>query len=176
MLPPPPTGKSHSYQESTPWQSATARPPVEDGGAIAGRANRGQTSPAPSSYVPPLPQVATTFDLNIIVSLALRELLTQWISPERIKVKWPNDLMVDHRKDGGITLSKTKLERCPVGLCHRRHRPQRTPDTLCPLPPTSHIHILREPHPISQEEWIPPMLQDLTQLLQHYAQAAPPQH
>lgn len=118
---------------------------------------------------PTLPQVATTFDLNIIVSLALRELLTQWISPERIKVKWPNDLMVDHRKIAGILIenewSGAQWDYAIVGIglnVHQTHfahyHPQATSISL-----ESHT-------PISQEEWVPPMLQKLTQLLQHYTQ------
>lgn len=45
----------------------------------------------------------TPFDLNIITSLALYELLSKKLThPNGLKVKWPNDILIDHKKIAGI--------------------------------------------------------------------------
>ncbi len=43
------------------------------------------------------------FDLTIITSLAIHDLLTEYLK-EDIKIKWPNDLMYRNRKIGGILI------------------------------------------------------------------------
>lgn len=58
---------------------------------------------------PSLPNGAKTFDLNIIVSLAIRDVLTQYIPDKTIWVKWPNDLIVEDRKIAGVLIENEWL-------------------------------------------------------------------
>ena len=51
---------------------------------------------------PELPESVTTFDLNRVTSLALFTLLSRYIEPSQIRVKWPNDLLIGQRKIAGI--------------------------------------------------------------------------
>lgn len=70
---------------------------------------------------PKLPGGATTFDLNIIVSLALHDTISRHIAPEHIQVKWPNDIMVNNRqKIAGILIENewigSNLEYSIIGI------------------------------------------------------------
>lgn len=59
------------------------------------------------------------FDLTIITSLAIHDLLLDYCS-ERIKIKWPNDLMFGDKKIGGILIEnyikQNTIEWCIVGV------------------------------------------------------------
>lgn len=54
-------------------------------------------------------EVAHPFDLNIIVSLAVRDLLSEYIKNKEIWIKWPNDLLVGERKIAGILIENEWL-------------------------------------------------------------------
>ena len=63
----------------------------------------------------------TLFDLNILTSLAVRQALLRELPPgAEVKVKWPNDLLVDGRKICGILIensfSSSRLETSVVGI------------------------------------------------------------
>ena len=59
------------------------------------------------------------FSLTIAVSLAIHEFLESRISAE-VKIKWPNDIMVNNRKICGIlienVLSGDKIQHCIIGI------------------------------------------------------------
>ena len=63
----------------------------------------------------------TLFDLNILTALAVRQALQRELPPgPEVKVKWPNDLLVDGRKICGILIensfSSSRLEASVVGI------------------------------------------------------------
>lgn len=63
----------------------------------------------------------TLFELNILTALAVREALLRELPPgAEVKVKWPNDLLVDGRKICGIlienTFSSSRLVASVVGI------------------------------------------------------------
>lgn len=63
----------------------------------------------------------TLFDLNILTALAVRQALLRELPPgAEVKVKWPNDLLVDGRKICGIlienTFSSSRLDASVVGI------------------------------------------------------------
>lgn len=90
---------------------------VDSYAQTAGRGQRGnswETNPGEniSSSVllrPQLPPQATTYDLNIVVSLALYDLLSRYISEQVVKVKWPNDIMIGDKKICGILIENEWL-------------------------------------------------------------------
>ncbi len=49
------------------------------------------------------------FDLNIIISLAIRDVLTSYLPAHKIFVKWPNDLLINDRKVAGILIENEWL-------------------------------------------------------------------
>lgn len=59
------------------------------------------------------------FDLTIITSLAIHDLLTDYLK-ENIKIKWPNDLIYGNKKIGGILIEnyikQNVIEWCIVGV------------------------------------------------------------
>ncbi len=59
------------------------------------------------------------FDLTIITSLAIYDLLKEYLK-EEIKIKWPNDLMYMNKKVGGILIenfiNQNKIKWCIVGV------------------------------------------------------------
>lgn len=63
--------------------------------------------------------VADSFYLNCVVSLAIYNVLIEYI-PERLKIKWPNDIMSATKKICGIlienTVSKDKITRAIIGI------------------------------------------------------------
>lgn len=42
--------------------------------------------------------------LSFLIALALYDTLAQWVAPGRLRLKWPNDLLLDGRKVSGILL------------------------------------------------------------------------
>lgn len=42
--------------------------------------------------------------LSFLIALALYDALSQWVSVDRLKLKWPNDVLLDGRKVSGILL------------------------------------------------------------------------
>ena len=63
----------------------------------------------------------TLFDLNILTALAVRQALQRELPPgPEVKVKWPNDLLVDGRKICGILIensfSSSRLEASVIGI------------------------------------------------------------
>lgn len=70
---------------------------------------------------PKLPEGATTFDLNIIVSLALHDTLSSYLNPDCIQIKWPNDVIIDNsKKIAGLLIENewlgSKLEYSIIGI------------------------------------------------------------
>ena len=59
------------------------------------------------------------FNLTIITSLAIHDLLKEYLK-EEIKIKWPNDLIYEDRKIGGILIEnyikQNAIEWCIVGV------------------------------------------------------------
>ena len=59
------------------------------------------------------------FNLTIITSLAIHDLLKEYLK-EEIKIKWPNDLIYEDRKIGGILIEnyikQNSIEWCIVGV------------------------------------------------------------
>lgn len=59
------------------------------------------------------------FDLTIITSLAIHDFLAEYLK-EEIKIKWPNDLIYEDKKIGGILIEnyirKNVIEWCIVGV------------------------------------------------------------
>lgn len=60
------------------------------------------------------------FELNIAVSLAIFETLSHYISPEIIKIKWPNDIYIKNKKIAGILIQNqikgNQLSKCIIGI------------------------------------------------------------
>lgn len=95
----------------------------------AGRGQRGNHwESAPGQNIsctlllrPQLPEGATTFDLNVLVSLALYDTLSRYIDPESIFIKWPNDIIIcQDRKIAGILIENewlgSSLEYSIIGI------------------------------------------------------------
>ncbi len=59
------------------------------------------------------------FNLTIITSLAIQELLSEYLK-DAVKIKWPNDLMYENKKIGGILIENYirnhVIEWCIVGV------------------------------------------------------------
>lgn len=53
-----------------------------------------------------LTDVALVFDLNIAVSVAVVQSLQKYAIPE-LRIKWPNDIMSDNKKIGGILIENS---------------------------------------------------------------------
>lgn len=64
--------------------------------------------------------VVQQFYLSIITSLALRDVIHDYLPNKKISIKWPNDVYVDHKKIAGILISSTinnkKIKNCVVGI------------------------------------------------------------
>ena len=84
-----------------------------------GRQGRAWVSPPGNLYAstlvrrqggdPPAPTLA------LVAALALDELLQAWLGPDRLVIKWPNDLLADGAKISGILLEGVK-DAVVVGL------------------------------------------------------------
>lgn len=66
-------------------------------------------------------ETPTPFDLNIITSLALYDTLCQYLSPQDIQIKWPNDIIIHHHKKiAGILIENqwlgTQLQYSIIGI------------------------------------------------------------
>lgn len=48
-----------------------------------------------------------SFKLHFLSALSCLEVLKQYISPDRIQIKWPNDILVDHKKIAGLLIKNT---------------------------------------------------------------------
>lgn len=63
---------------------------------------------------------ARQFSLTQIVSLGLRDALSKYTNPTKLKIKWPNDLYYDNQKLAGIliqnTLSGNHIEHTLIGI------------------------------------------------------------
>lgn len=93
----------------------------------AGRGQRGNTWEAEpgrnltfSLLMRPALPAARQFELSMLVSLAIADVLSRYIDPARVKIKWPNDIYVDNGKICGIlienTLAGAGIERSIVGV------------------------------------------------------------
>ena len=73
-----------------------------------GRQGRGWVSPHGNLYATlllrPLGRPTDAARLGFASGLALADAASAWIAPERVTLKWPNDLMLDGKKAAGILL------------------------------------------------------------------------
>lgn len=65
-------------------------------------------------------QAPRQFELSMLVSLGLTSALSKHLDPDRVKIKWPNDIYFDDRKLAGIlienTVSASGIERSIAGI------------------------------------------------------------
>jgi BirA family biotin operon repressor/biotin-[acetyl-CoA-carboxylase] ligase len=65
-------------------------------------------------------QVRQQFDLNIMVSLALKDVVQVLLPGNLIKIKWPNDIYADNKKIAGIliqnSLQGTSIQHTVIGV------------------------------------------------------------
>lgn len=65
-------------------------------------------------------KIQEQFFLNIIASLAVRETVTNFLPNAEVKVKWPNDVLIDNRKTAGILIengiNRNRIEYTVVGI------------------------------------------------------------
>ena len=79
----------------------------------AGRGRRGRVwsdgagNLMASVLVKPQPEERDVQQLSFVAALALHDALTPLTGPERLRLKWPNDLLLDGRKLSGILLERT---------------------------------------------------------------------
>lgn len=50
------------------------------------------------------PEEGPVSQLSFLIALALYDALSQWVTTDRLKLKWPNDVLLDGRKVSGILL------------------------------------------------------------------------
>lgn len=51
--------------------------------------------------------------LSFVAALAVHEALTGWVAPDRLALKWPNDLLLDGHKCAGILLEAASTGKAP---------------------------------------------------------------
>ncbi len=51
-----------------------------------------------------VPDEGPVSQLSFLIALALYDALSHWVSTDRLKLKWPNDVLLDGRKVSGILL------------------------------------------------------------------------
>lgn len=76
----------------------------------AGRGRRGREWVSPSGnlmatlLLAPGCPAADAARLSFVAALSVHDALSLWVAPERIRLKWPNDTLLDGRKVSGILL------------------------------------------------------------------------
>ena len=115
----------------------------------AGRGRRGRSwvSPEGNFHVSilveatrPLPEAA---QLSFVTALALTETLIALLPKAKVRCKWPNDVLVEDRKIGGILLEGTGEAQVIVGIgVNLRHRPD---DALVPAITLSEMGVETDP-------------------------------
>lgn len=108
------------------------------------------------------------FDLNILTALAVRETLIDHLGlPDAIKVKWPNDILVEGRKICGILIENSfladRLDASIIGI--GINVLQEHFGTGYPIPPTSVARELRRSGlpPLSGTDWHDPLVEALVE-------------
>lgn len=95
------------------------------------------------------------FELSMLVSLAIVEVLDRYIAPLKAKIKWPNDIYVGDRKICGIlienTLCDAAIERSIAGIGINVNQREFVSDAPNPV---SLIHLTDKEHAL------PPLLVD----------------
>lgn len=65
-------------------------------------------------------KIQEQFFLNMITSLAVRDAVVHFLPARDVKVKWPNDVLIDHRKTSGILIengiNRNRIEYTVVGI------------------------------------------------------------
>ena len=80
----------------------------------AGRGRRGRAWESPTGNLAATLLVTTDLPLtqaaqiSFVAAVSVAEALNQWIAPERVRVKWPNDVMIDATKVCGILVESGK--------------------------------------------------------------------
>ncbi|MCH8685343.1 biotin--[acetyl-CoA-carboxylase] ligase [Pedomonas mirosovicensis] len=73
-----------------------------------GRRHRPWQSPKGNLFCTGLLRLTTEEEpvsqLSFLIALALYDTLAQWVEPARLKLKWPNDVLLDGKKISGILL------------------------------------------------------------------------
>ncbi len=96
----------------------------------AGRGQRGRewASPPGNLYITyALPRRTEAVPLaGFAAALAVREVLSQWAPPEALRLKWPNDVLLEGRKVAGLLL-ENRPETLLVGIGINLAEPPRGP-------------------------------------------------
>ncbi|MCE7994256.1 MAG: biotin--[acetyl-CoA-carboxylase] ligase [Roseivirga sp.] len=65
-------------------------------------------------------KIQEQFFLNIITSLAVRDVVTHFLPKADVKVKWPNDVLIGNRKTAGIlienVINRNRIEYAVIGI------------------------------------------------------------
>ena len=70
---------------------------------------------------------ATAAQLGFAASLATADVVGAYISPSRVRLKWPNDVLLDNRKVAGILLETAGPETVAIGIgINLAHHPEGT--------------------------------------------------
>ena len=85
-----------------------------------GRENRHWVSEVGNLYTtllfPVTANAAQFSQLSIVAAVALYEALAQFIEPKLIRIKWPNDILIEGRKVSGILVQGFHSN--PTTICH----------------------------------------------------------
>ncbi len=63
----------------------------------------------------PQPREGPAQHLSFVAAVALAAALDRWVAPDRLRLKWPNDVLLDGVKVAGILLEK-QGEACVIGF------------------------------------------------------------
>lgn len=80
---------------------------------VAGRGRRGRTWESPSGnlfctlLIAPGAPAADAARLSFVAALAVYETVTAFVAPAKVRVKWPNDVLIDGQKVAGILLESS---------------------------------------------------------------------
>ena len=102
---------------------------------VAGRGRRGRAWESPSGnlyctlLIAPGASAAEAARLSFVAALATQDAVASFVPPAKVRVKWPNDVLVDGRKVAGILLESSGesgsrlLPWLAVGIGINVHRP-----------------------------------------------------
>ncbi len=105
----------------------------------AGRGRRGRAWVSPSGNLMatllfrPRVSASVAAQVSFVAALAVDQVLTAWIDADRVRMKWPNDVLIDGAKISGILLESGSaadgsLDWLAVGIgLNLRHHPGDTP-------------------------------------------------
>jgi BirA family biotin operon repressor/biotin-[acetyl-CoA-carboxylase] ligase len=112
--------RANSGERGPLWISASSQ--------TAGRGRRGREWVSPvgnlmaTLLLSPGTSTQHAASLSFVAALAVHEAVSPWVGPETVRVKWPNDVLINGRKTSGILLESastsdaTKLPWLAVGI------------------------------------------------------------